>query len=130
MPYLASKILIAETWPIDKKFAKCEIFDQGIDLHIISRKRLLEGARRFPGSEKGLDVWFRVAKKAEWTSLQDVRKTYPNADGVTVGKTTYTVFNISGNHLRLIVEINYRYRKIFIKHVLTHAEYDKGGWKQ
>ncbi len=124
------KIPIAETEPIDKKFAKCEILIRKSILHIISRKRLLEGARRFPGSEKGLDVWFRIAKKAEWISLQDVRKTYPNADGVTVGKTTYTVFNISGNHLRLIVEINYRYQKIFVKHVLAPAEYDKGGWKQ
>jgi len=49
----------------------------------------------------------------------------PSADGV--GK--YTVFNIKGNAYRLIVEINYRSRRLFLRHVLTHAEYDKGAWK-
>jgi mRNA interferase HigB len=47
-----------------------------------------------------------------------------------VGETTYTVFNIGGNAFRLVVKIEYKYQKIFIKHVLTHAEYDQGGWKK
>jgi mRNA interferase HigB len=58
--------------------------------------------------------------------LDEVRRTFPSAD--PVGK--YTVFNIKGNSYRLIVEINYRSRRIFIRHVLSHAEYDKEGWKQ
>jgi mRNA interferase HigB len=67
-----------------------------------------------------------VAKRAEWSSLDEVRRTFPTADAV--GK--YTVFNIKGNSYRVIVEINYRSRRIFIRYVLSHAEYDKGGWKQ
>jgi mRNA interferase HigB len=99
-------------------------------VHIISRKALFEAAKRLSGSEKQFDAWFRIAKKAEWKSLEDVRKTYRSADGVTVGETTYTVFNIGGNAFRLVVKIEYKYQKIFIKHVLTHAEYDQGGWKK
>ena len=49
----------------------------------------------------------------------------PSADGV--GKLT--VLNIKGNAFRLIVEINYRTGRVYIRHVLTHAEYDRGGWK-
>lgn len=41
-----------------------------------------------------------------------------------------TVFNIAGNRFRLIAGINYETQTIFIKHVLTHAEYDKGEWKK
>jgi len=55
--------------------------------------------------------------------------TAATADGVTVGPNTYTVFNIAGNKFRLIVKIEYRYRAIYVKDVLTHAEYDKGRWK-
>ena len=44
-----------------------------------------------------------------------------------VGK--WTVFNIKGNQYRLIAEINYVFGRIYIRHVLTHAEYDRGGWK-
>ena len=62
---------------------------------------------------------------AEWRNLVDVRKTYGSADYVD----PYTVSNIKGGSHRLIVKIEYRWQMIFIKHVLTHAEYDKGGWK-
>jgi mRNA-degrading endonuclease HigB of HigAB toxin-antitoxin module len=27
------------------------------------------------------------------------------------------------------VEINYAFGRIYVRHVLTHAEYDRGGWK-
>jgi len=36
------------------------------------------------------------------------------------------IFNIRGNHYRLIVRLVFRYRRIYIKEFLTHAEYDKG----
>ena len=95
-------------------------------MHVISRKRLLEAALEHGDLYAPLDVWYRIAKKAEWRSLEDVRKIFPMADGV--GK--YTVFNIKGNAFRLIAEINYRTGRLYIRHVLTHAEYDKGGWKR
>jgi mRNA interferase HigB len=94
-------------------------------VHVISRKRLLEAVNKHGDLSAPLDVWYRVAKKAEWQSLDEVRRTFPSADAV--GK--YTVFNIKGNSYRLIVEINYRSGRIFIRHVLSHADYDKGGWK-
>jgi mRNA interferase HigB len=95
-------------------------------VHVISRKKLLEAAKRHGDLSAPLDVWYRVAKKAEWMSLDEVQLTFPSAD--SVGK--HTVFNIKGNSYRLIVEINYRSQRIFIWHVLSHADYDNGGWKQ
>jgi mRNA interferase HigB len=99
-------------------------------LRVISRKKLKQAAERLSGSEKVLDVWFRAAEKAKWRSLEDVRKTYRDTDGVTVGQKTYTVFNLGGNKFRLIVKIEYDYQMVFIKDVLTHAEYDKEKWKK
>lgn len=58
--------------------------------------------------------------------MADVRKVYPHADYVE----PYTVFNIKGGAYRLIVKIEYRWQLIFVKHLLTHAEYDRGGWKK
>jgi len=94
-------------------------------VHIISRKKLKEAATKHASLGAALDTWFRVAKKAEWKNIAEVRKTYPDAD--PVGE--YTVFNIKGNHYRLIVEINYEGKRIYIRHVLPHAEYDKEKWK-
>jgi mRNA interferase HigB len=41
-----------------------------------------------------------------------------------------TVFNIKGSDYRLIVHINYAMGIIYFKHLLTHAEYDKGTWME
>ena len=68
----------------------------------------------------------RIAKKAAWQNLMDVRRTFANADAVD----KCTVFNIKGNKHRLITEINYRYQRLSIRHVLTDAEYDQEKWKQ
>ena len=71
-------------------------------------------------------MWFRLAKRTQWKSIEEVRGDFPAADGV--GK--FTVFNVKGNHFRLIAEVNYRTGRIFVRHILTHAQYDKGAWKQ
>jgi mRNA interferase HigB len=95
-------------------------------LHVISRKKLLTAAEEHGDLAGPLDVWYRIAKRADWTSLKAVRRDFPFADGV--GK--YTVFNIKGNEYRLISLIFHRSKKIFIRDVITHAEYDKGRWKK
>jgi mRNA interferase HigB len=94
-------------------------------MHVISRKRLREAVARRHDLEVPLDAWFRIAKRAEWKNLADVRETFSSADAV--GK--WTVFNVKGNRYRLITEINYAFGRIYIRHVLTHAEYDRGIWK-
>jgi len=95
-------------------------------MHVISRKTLREFEGQHPDAGGPLGSWYRIARKAEWKNLAGVRKTYPHAD--LVGR--YTVFNIKGNAYRLIVKIEYEFGLIFIKRVLTHAEYDKGAWKK
>ncbi len=69
-----------------------------------------------------------TAKKALWKNLMEVRRELPTADAVK----EFTAFNIKikGNAYRLITEINYRTGRIFVRHVLTHAEYSKGAWKR
>ncbi len=94
-------------------------------MHVITRRKLLETSAKHGELSGPLDLWYRIAKRAQWHSLEDLRKDFPSADGV--GK--FTVFNIKGNNFRLIAELNYRTGRAFIRHVLTHAEYSKGAWK-
>jgi mRNA interferase HigB len=94
-------------------------------MHIISRKRLVLFVKVHSDSETSLDTWYRIAKTAECQNLVELREAYPSADLVSI----YTVFNIKGNHYRLIAEINYRSGTIFVRDILTHAEYDKEQWK-
>lgn len=95
-------------------------------MHIISFPRLREFYAVHPNAKVGLLAWYKIASKTNWETFAQVRKTYPSAD--LVGN--FTVFNIGGNKFRLITLIDYNTRKIFIRHVLTHADYDKNKWKQ
>lgn len=65
-------------------------------------------------------------RKETFTNFAHLRATFPSADLVGV----FTVFNIGGNNYRLIAVIHYNRSKVYIRHVLTHAEYDRGDWKR
>ena len=94
-------------------------------MHVITRRKLLQAGAIYPTAAVPLDYWYRACKGAHWKSIVDVRKDLPTADAAG----EYTVFNIKGNTLRLITEINYRKQRVYLRHILTHAEYDKGAWK-
>ncbi|MGK7941396.1 MAG: type II toxin-antitoxin system HigB family toxin [Crocosphaera sp.] len=94
-------------------------------MHVISRRILRDFCQSHADSCDALFDWYRVASKARWQNLNDVQKTYKSAESVG----NFTVFNIKGNHYRLIVDIIYSSQRIYIKAVLTHAQYDKEGWK-
>lgn len=94
-------------------------------MHIISRKKLLEAGERHGDLLAPLDIWYRIAKKATWQNLVEVRRQLPTAD--LVG--SFLIFNIKGNTYRLITEVFFASQVILVRYVLTHAEYDKGGWK-
>jgi mRNA interferase HigB len=98
----------------------------GHGLHVISRKKLVKAAERHQALREPLDIWYRIAKRAAWKNLVEVRQIFPTADAVA----KFTVFNIKGNAYRLITEINYGTGRIFLRYVLTHAEYSKGGWNE
>jgi len=100
-------------------------------MRVISLKRLREFWERHADAEGPLRAWYKTVLGAEWQSLQDARATYPQADGVkTESGETLTVFNIGGNKYRLIARIRYDYQLVNVRAVLTHAEYDKGKWKE
>ena len=40
------------------------------------------------------------------------------------------VFDIGGNKFRLIASIHFNTKICYVRHILTHAEYDLDGWKK
>ncbi|MEP7338319.1 MAG: type II toxin-antitoxin system HigB family toxin [Acidobacteriota bacterium] len=78
-----------------------------------------------PDAETPLRAWAKIAEKASWQNLADVRAILSAADPYC----ECTIFNIGGNKYRLISHINYRRQKLYVLHVLTHKEYDKEKWK-
>ncbi|HJQ68640.1 MAG TPA: type II toxin-antitoxin system HigB family toxin [Blastocatellia bacterium] len=94
-------------------------------MHIITRKRLNEFADKYPEAKNALAHWYRLIKHNNFKSFAELRSMFSSAD--QVGKLT--VFNIGGNKVRLIAAIHYNRRKVYIRAVLTHKEYDEDKWK-
>ena len=94
-------------------------------MHVISYNRLREFGRKHSDCREVLDDWFKVAIKANWSNLIEVQAVFPQAEAVG----HFTVFNIKGKRYRLIVSIVYEGQLLYIKSLLTHAEYDKEQWK-
>lgn len=92
----------------------------------ITRKRLREFAAVHRDAVEPLRAWYAIMSKSDFGSFADVKGTFGAAD--KVGK--FTVFDIGGNKYRLIVAIHYNRKKVYIRHVLTHGAYDRGGWKE
>ena len=94
-------------------------------MRIISIRRLREFWKIHSMAERSLRAWFSRVEQAQWQNFAEVRREFPTADQVK----RLTVFNISGNNYRLITRIEFDQQKVFIRNVLTHAEYDEGKWK-
>jgi mRNA interferase HigB len=95
-------------------------------VRIISKQALIEFAERHSGALVPLMNWYRITRRADWHSLADTKTDFGHADAV--GRRT--VFNIHGNHYRLVARVNYKSKRVFVLYILTHADYDKGGWKR
>lgn len=95
-------------------------------VHVITKKRLVEFSARYPASRDPLLKWYRIISRTDFASFAALRSIIGSADQVE----RFTIFNIGGNKYRLIAAIHYNRRRVYIRHVLTHAEYDKDKWKE
>ncbi len=98
-------------------------------MNVISSPKVLAAIERHPESSGWLDAWWKTAKSSQWLSLHGVRLVYPATDQVG----GCLVFN-APRACRLIVGVIWadesRNGTLFVKHFLTHAEYDKNKWKK
>ena len=95
-------------------------------MHIITKKRIIEAKRKYLNCASALDGWYKIIENNTFSNFADLKKVFNNIDKV---KDLY-VFNIGGNKLRLIASIHFNRQKFYIRHVLTHKEYDQGKWRK
>jgi mRNA interferase HigB len=94
-------------------------------MHTISAKALREFWMAHADAQPALRAWLRLVESARWSSPAEMKALFPTAD--IVGQLT--VFNVGGNKYRLVAMIKYDWHVVYIRAVLTHAEYDRGHWK-
>lgn len=91
-------------------------------MRIVTYRRIQEYCDRQPDASVVLQLWYNKTSKAEWHTLNDIRKMFGSAD--YVGNSRY-VFNIKGNRYRLVAIIIFASQKVYIRFIGTHPEYEK-----
>ena len=95
-------------------------------MHVISRKALKVFWEHHSDSRAPLIRWYKIMSQTEFKSFRALRATFPSAD--KVGQLI--VFNIAGNKYRVIASIHFDRGKVYVRHVLTHKDYERGGWQR
>lgn len=94
------------------------------NMRIIKEKTLYEylGQNKYQQAEASIKAWIYEVRYSNWDNANDLKANYGNASIIGAKRV---VFNIKGNDYRLVVDIEYKIKIIFIVWFGTHAEYDK-----
>jgi len=100
-------------------------------MRVLNERILHSYIRKHAAGCASIEAWLATVLQADWSSIDDVRKVYPSADGGVRCNSgnLVTVFNVGGNNHRIIASVLYPTRTIAIREVLTHQEYSKNLWK-
>ena len=93
-----------------------------VSMRVIAVKTLKEYWEEFPQAKQALFSWYDEAEIAEWNNPNELKEQYRNASIITNKRV---VFNIHGNSYRLVVDIEYRLKIVFVVWFGTHKQYDK-----
>ena len=94
-------------------------------MHVISKTKLVEFWNEHPDAKKPLYAWLRLARKEEFLNFSELKASFGSVD--IVGRLF--VFDIGGNKYRLISAVHFNRKKIFVRAILRHSDYDHGKWK-
>jgi mRNA interferase HigB len=96
---------------------------------VIGKLKLQRFWQRHRQARKPLETWIQVVEQARWDNWSKIKSTFGTADLAKTKTKNFVVFNVAGNKYRLITSVNFRGQIVIVDVALTHAEYDKGKWK-
>jgi mRNA interferase HigB len=93
-------------------------------MRIIKEKTLTNYCRlsKYKQASEPLKSWVYEVKYSTWDNAKELKSKYRNASVISSKRI---VFNIKGNDYRLIVDVEFKLKIVFIVWFGTHLEYDK-----
>ncbi len=99
-------------------------------MRVISQKALRNFAKKYADAAAPLRSWLKLVRHGRFQNLAELKRTFGSIDMVPVKGRDFYVFDIGGNKYRLIAAIHFNTQKLFVRHILTHADYDAERWKK
>lgn len=91
-------------------------------MRILAIKTLKQFWEAYPQAKQSLLAWHEETEIAQWNNPNELKQQFRNASIVSEKRV---VFNVHGNSYRLVVDIEYRLKIVFVVWLGTHKQYDK-----
>lgn len=93
-------------------------------MNVISKRPFNEAAQEYPNDRAALLAMYQVLQKTNFHTPDELRSVFPSLDNFKY-KDKWWVLDVGGNNLRVIMFIQFVNKRMYIKHILNHADYDK-----
>ncbi|WP_024873538.1 type II toxin-antitoxin system HigB family toxin [Tolumonas lignilytica] len=93
-------------------------------MHVISRKPFNDAVKLYPKDATAIEAAYKVLRNGNFDDPLELKAVFPSLDNFKY-KKKWWVIDIGGNNLRMIAFIEFRDNRMYVKHIVTHAEYDK-----
>lgn len=93
-------------------------------MHVISKRPFNDAAKKYPNDRDALLNMYKVLSSTAFKSPEELRGVYATLDNFKY-KDRWWVLDVGGNNLRVLAFIQFVNQRIYIKHIVSHAEYDK-----
>lgn len=93
-------------------------------MHLISRKPFNDAVKKYPNQASAIEGIYKTLRNGNFHDPAALRSVFPSLDNFKY-KDKWWVIDIGGNNLRLIAFIEFRDNRMYVKHIVSHAEYDK-----
>ena len=91
-------------------------------MKVLGRDKLVKFYDKHANVKSAIEAWLSEVECAAWKTPQDIRDRYRSADFLADNRV---IFNIKGNHYRLVVKVRYQNGIAVVEWVGTHAQCDK-----
>lgn len=93
-------------------------------MHVISRKPFNDASRLYPNDADALARTYKVLRSGHFDTPSELKRVFPSLDNFKY-RDKWWVLDIGGNNLRMLMFIEFRDDRLYVKHIVPHAEYDK-----
>ncbi|MCH8492593.1 MAG: type II toxin-antitoxin system HigB family toxin [Idiomarina sp.] len=93
-------------------------------MHVISRKPFADAMKKYPNDANAIATVYRILKLGSFTNPEQLRAVFKSLDNFKY-RDKWWVIDIGGNNLRLLAFIEFKHQRLYVKHIITHAEYEE-----
>jgi mRNA interferase HigB len=93
-------------------------------MHVFKKKSFVEACEQYPVKAESIMAVFKVLNKSTASNPLELKEALSTLDNFTY-RSGWWVIDIGGNELRLIAAIDFQKQYVNVKHIFSHAEYDK-----